>query len=131
MTYLQATILGFMQGISELFPVSSLGHSMILPKLCHWSLDQHNPFFLTFLVATHFATALVLLLFFWTDWKKIVGGLARSVAARKIDQHDTAAKLGWLLLVGTIPGRPARPGIGKTAAKLVCQPAICRHLPDL
>ena len=58
-TYFQAIIIGLMQGISELFPISSLGHSVILPKLLGWNLNQSDPLFLTFLVATHLATAIV------------------------------------------------------------------------
>ncbi|MGH2611684.1 MAG: undecaprenyl-diphosphate phosphatase [Rhabdochlamydiaceae bacterium] len=65
LTYFQAIIMGLVQGITELFPISSLGHSVILPTLLGWHIDQNNPFFLTFLVATHTATALVLFLFFW------------------------------------------------------------------
>lgn len=102
-TYFQALIMGLVQGISELFPVSSLGHSVILPKLLGWSLNQSDPFFVTFLVVTHFATALVLFLFFWKDWIKILKGLGRSLVDMKIKADDYYAKLGWLLVVGTIP----------------------------
>ena len=56
----QAIALGFLQGVTELFPVSSLGHSVVLPGLFRWRVDQDAGAFLTFLVATHFATALVL-----------------------------------------------------------------------
>ena len=101
--YFQAIILGALQGISELFPVSSLGHSVIFPRLFGWHINQSDPSFLTFLVATHFATAIVLFLFFWKDWWAILKGLGRSFQARQIDEHDTYAKLGWLLIVGTIP----------------------------
>jgi len=66
-SYFQAIVLGLLQGVSELFPVSSLGHSVILPKLVGWNINQNDPFFLTFLVATHLATALVLLGFYWKD----------------------------------------------------------------
>jgi undecaprenyl-diphosphatase len=101
-SYGQAALLGLLQGISELFPVSSLGHSVILPSLLGWDIHQNDDFFVTFLVATHLATALVLLAFFWRDWVRIVRGLARSLRARQIgDDHD--ARLGWLLIVGTVP----------------------------
>ena len=63
--YGQAIILGLLQGFSELFPISSLGHSVILPRLLGWDIHQNDDFFITFLVATHLATALVLLGFFW------------------------------------------------------------------
>ena len=102
-TYFQAIILGFLQGISELFPISSLGHSVIFPRLFGWNIHQDASYFLTFLVATHFATALVLFLFFWKDWKRILQGIFRSLKEREIKESDTDAKLGWLLVVGTIP----------------------------
>jgi undecaprenyl-diphosphatase len=102
-TYTQAVILGLLQGVSELFPVSSLGHSVILPKLFGWNIHQNDPYFITFLVATHLATAIVLLIFFWKDWVRIVKGMGRSLRDRGIDPADTDAKLGWLLVVGTIP----------------------------
>lgn len=102
-TYFQAAVLGLLQGISELFPISSLGHSVILPKLIGWNIDQHASFFLTFLVGTHLATAIVLFIFFCRDWMKILKGMGRSLARRQIDLNDHYARLGWLLVVGTIP----------------------------
>ncbi len=102
-SYFQAIVLGLLQGVSELFPVSSLGHSVILPKLLGWNIHQNDSFFITFLVATHFATALVLLGFFWQDWVRIVRGIGRSLRDRQIGVSDADAKLGWLLVVGTIP----------------------------
>jgi undecaprenyl-diphosphatase len=102
-SYVQAVILGLLQGVSELFPVSSLGHSVILPRLLGWHIHQNDSFFITFLVATHLATALVLLGFFWHDWVRIVRGLGRSLRDREIRADDADAKLGWLLIVGTIP----------------------------
>lgn len=99
----QAIIIGLIQGITELFPISSLGHSVIIPKLLHWNLNQGQPFFLTFLVATHLATAIVLFIFFYKEWVKIIKGLGRSLKERTIDKSDTYAKMGWLLVVGTIP----------------------------
>jgi undecaprenyl-diphosphatase len=102
-SYLQAAILGLVQGAAELFPVSSLGHSVVLPRLLGWDIHQNDDAFLTFLVATHLATALVLLVFFWRDWKRIVSGLGRSLRDREIAPGDGDARLGWLLVVGTIP----------------------------
>jgi undecaprenyl-diphosphatase len=102
-TYFQAVVLGLLQGFSELFPISSLGHSVVLPKLLGWDIQQTDKFFLNFLVATHLATALVLLGFFWRDWVRIVKGLVRSLRERQIRDEDTDARLGWLLVVGTIP----------------------------
>jgi undecaprenyl-diphosphatase len=102
-SYFQGAILGLLQGVSELFPISSLGHSVILPKLVGWNIHQNAPYFLTFLVATHLATALVLLGFFRRDWVRILKGLGRSLRDREIAAGDSDAKLGWLLVVGTIP----------------------------
>ena len=84
-SYLQAIILGALQGISEPFPISSLGHAVLLPKLLGWNIHQNDEYFLSFLVATHCATALVLFFFFLEDWKRIWFGFVRSVqrAARR------------------------------------------------
>ncbi|HEV3245461.1 MAG TPA: undecaprenyl-diphosphate phosphatase [Candidatus Paceibacterota bacterium] len=103
LTYAQAVILGLLQGVAELFPISSLGHSVLLPQLLNWQLDQTSPQFLAFIVATHLGTALVLLGFFWRDWVRIIAGIFRSLYMREIRNDDTYAKLGWLLVAGTIP----------------------------
>jgi undecaprenyl-diphosphatase len=100
-SYFQGAMLGLLQGVSELFPVSSLGHSVILPRLVGWNIHQSDPYFLSFLVATHIATALVLLGFFWRDWWRILKGFGRSLREREIADPD--ARLAWLLIVGTIP----------------------------
>jgi undecaprenyl-diphosphatase len=102
-SYFQAVILGLTQGIAEPFPISSLGHGVVLPRLFGWHIHQNDKFFLTFLVATHLATAIVLLLFFLKDWVQIVKGLWRSLQMREIRADDTYARLGWLLVAGTIP----------------------------
>lgn len=103
LSILQGMLLGAFQGVSELFPISSLGHSVILPQVLGWRVNEQDPFFLMFLVATHFATALVLLIFFWKDWMRILRGLGRSFREREIKESDHDAKLGWLLVAGTIP----------------------------
>jgi undecaprenyl-diphosphatase len=102
-SYSRALVIGLLQGVSELFPISSLGHSVILPRLLGWNIHQNDPYFITFLVATHLATALVLLWFFRRDWAQILKGLGRSLRDREIAPDDHHAKLGWLLVVGTIP----------------------------
>ena len=102
-TYFQAAILGLIQGVAELFPISSLGHSVILPSLFGWDIHQNDSYFLTFLVATHLATTIVLAVFFRADWWRILKGLGRSLRDRGIGADDADAKLGWLLVVGTIP----------------------------
>jgi undecaprenyl-diphosphatase len=102
-SYFQAVVLGLVQGVAEPFPISSLGHGVVLPRLAGWNIHQNDPFFLTFLVATHLATALVLLGLFWKDWVRIATGLWRSLQLREIREDDIDARLGWLLVVGTIP----------------------------
>jgi undecaprenyl-diphosphatase len=107
MTYLQAIIIGALQGISELFPVSSLGHSVLLPALLggSWarnlSLTAADSPYLAFIVAVHVATAIALLVFFRRDWVRIIGGFFTSVRHRRISTPDE--RLAWLLIVATIP----------------------------
>ncbi len=102
-SYAQAVVLGLIQGAAELFPVSSLGHSVIAPRLLGWDIHQSDDYFLTFLVATHLATALVLLGYFWRDWVRIARGLGRSLRDREVADGDSDARLGWLLVIGTVP----------------------------
>jgi undecaprenyl-diphosphatase len=102
-SYFQAVILGITQGVAEPFPISSLGHGVLLPGLAGWHIHQNDKFFLTFLVATHLGTALTLLGLFWADWVRIVKGLWRSLAIREIRTDDVDARLGWRLVAATIP----------------------------
>jgi undecaprenyl-diphosphatase len=103
-SYFQAVILGLVQGVSEPFPISSLGHAVIIPGLAGWTFQSaDNDQFLTFLVATHLATAIVLFAIFFEDWKRIAKGFVRSVQAREISAEDPSARLAWVLIVGTIP----------------------------
>jgi undecaprenyl-diphosphatase len=101
-SYLQAIVLGALQGISEPFPISSLGHAVLLPKLLGWDIHQNDDYFLSFLVATHCATALVLFVYFFEDWKRIWFGFVRSVKGRSTPR-DLDARLAWVIIVGTIP----------------------------
>ena len=107
LSYAEAIVVGLLQGVSELFPVSSLGHSVLLPALVGgpWARDldmtaPHSPY-LSVLVAMHVATALALVVFFWRDWVRIAGGVVTSVRDRRISTPDQ--RLAWLLVVGTIP----------------------------
>lgn len=103
LSYPETILLGALQGVAELFPVSSLGHTVLIPAILHWQIDTGSDTYLSFLVLTHLATALVLVVFFWRDWIRIIAGVLRSLARREIAVDDTYAKLGWLLIVGTIP----------------------------
>jgi len=106
LTFFQAIVLGVLQGVTELFPVSSLGHSVILPQLLGWSdvvaaQSAQESYFLAFLVGLHVATALALLFFYRATWARIAPGMIASVRTRRIETAD--ARLGWLLVVATIP----------------------------
>jgi undecaprenyl-diphosphatase len=101
-SYLQAIVLGALQGISEPFPISSLGHAVLLPRLLGWDIHQNDDYFLSFLVATHCATALVLFIYFFEDWKRIWFGFVRSVKGRATPR-DLDSRLAWIIIVGTIP----------------------------
>jgi undecaprenyl-diphosphatase len=107
LSYLEAIVVGAFQGVSELFPVSSLGHSVLVPALVggRWARDldvsaPQSPY-LAFIVGLHVATAAALLVFFWRDWLRIVSGLISSVRYRRI--RSSSERLAWLLVSGTIP----------------------------
>jgi undecaprenyl-diphosphatase len=96
----QAIVLAVIQGVTELFPVSSLGHAVILPHLFGWTIDQSAPTFLPFLVLLHVGTALALLVYFWRDWWLLLSSLVR----RDGDGAQAESRRVLLLLVlGTIP----------------------------
>lgn len=106
MSYFQAIFIGLLQGVTELFPISSLGHSVLVPSVLGWDniaqgQSADESFYLSFLVGLHAATAIALVVYFWRDWHRIVVGLLTSVAHRRIDTPD--ARLGWALIIGTIP----------------------------
>ena len=106
LTFFQAIVLGVLQGVTELFPVSSLGHSVILPQILGWSdvvaaQSAAESYFLAFLVGLHVATALALLFFYRSTWARIVRGLGTTLRTRRIETPDQ--RLGWLLVVATVP----------------------------
>jgi len=117
MTYLQAIVIALVQGVTELFPVSSLGHSVLVPAWIGGSwetlvtqssqADSASSFYLAFIVALHCATALALLWFFRTDWVRIVRGFfrsaIRSVRERAFVVRDADERLAWLIVLATIP----------------------------
>jgi undecaprenyl-diphosphatase len=106
MSYLQAIVIGILQGISELFPISSLGHSVLLPAFLGWhnlsgAQTANESFYLAFLVGLHVATAIALLIYFRQTWRRIILGFFRTLRRRKIETPDE--RLAWLLIVATIP----------------------------
>jgi undecaprenyl-diphosphatase len=102
MNLLQSIVISILQGISELFPVSSLGHAVILPKLLHWNIDETSPTWLAFLVALHIGTAVALLVYFREDWVSVIRAFVRSVQTGQLSEdHDQ--RLAWMVVLGTIP----------------------------
>jgi len=93
--------MGLLQGASELFPVSSLGHAVLVPSLLHWSFKQSDPSFLPFLVLLHLGTATALLVLYRVEWVAIIRGFI-SAAFRGSIGNDSE-RLAMLLMVGTIP----------------------------
>jgi undecaprenyl-diphosphatase len=107
LSYLEAVVVGAFQGVTELFPVSSLGHSVLIPALVggQWARDldvsaPESPY-LAFIVGLHVATAAALLLFYWRNWVRIIGGFGTSIRYRRI--RTPAERLAWLVVIGTIP----------------------------
>lgn len=107
LSYFQALILGFVQGVTELFPVSSLGHSVLIVNLFGWhnlsdqQTARHSPF-LSLLVMMHVATAIALIIFYRREWQRIIIGFFRSLQTKNV-ATDSDAKLAWLLIAATIP----------------------------
>lgn len=107
LSWLEAGVVGAMQGVAELFPISSLGHSVLLPAVVggSWARDLNvrtpeSPY-LAFIVGLHVATAIALIVYFWRDWIRIIGGLFSSIARREVRTADQ--RLAWLLILATIP----------------------------
>ena len=100
MSALQAIVIAILQGATELFPVSSLGHAVVLPALLHWRIDEHAPEFLPFLVMLHLGTATALLVYFWHDWWSLAVGVLGIASA-----HQTAEsrRVFLLIVIATIP----------------------------
>lgn len=108
MTFLQAIVIGFIQGVAELFPISSLGHTVIVPafiggswaRLVTQEARPESPY-LAFVVGLHVATALALIAYFWRDWVRIIKGFLSSLAKRRAETADERA--AWFVIVATIP----------------------------
>jgi undecaprenyl-diphosphatase len=107
LTYLEAAVVGLVQGVSELFPVSSLGHNVLIPALVggSWARDLNvadaNSPYLAFIVGMHVATAIALLIYFWRDWIRIIGGFFSSIRHREVQTRDQ--RMAWMIILATIP----------------------------
>ena len=107
LTYLEASVVGLIQGVTELFPVSSLGHNVLIPALLggSWATDLNvaspeSPY-LAFIVGMHVATAIALLIYFWRDWIRIIKGFFTSIRHLRVETTDQ--KLAWMVILATIP----------------------------
>jgi undecaprenyl-diphosphatase len=101
-TFVQAMILAVLQGVSELFPVSSLGHTVLIPALLRWHVDESSESFLAFVVVLHLGTALALIAFYREEWVRIVRALVASIVRGRFTD-DADERTAWLLVAGTIP----------------------------
>lgn len=116
-TYPEALVIGLVQGVTELFPISSLGHSVIIPALVggSWAQDlsvsaSESPY-LAFIVGLHVATAAAMILYFWRDWLRIIKGFFGSLAhvvspaegTRRFEPQTTEQRLAWMIILATIP----------------------------
>ena len=128
LTYPEAIVIGALQGVTELFPVSSLGHSVLLPAWLggRWAQDLNvstpeSPY-LAFIVGLHVATAAALLVFFWRDWVRIITGFYTSLRYRRI--RTTDERLAWMIIIATIPV-----GIAGLALEHVFRTVLGRPIP--
>ena len=106
LTYFRSIVIGLVQGVTELFPISSLGHSVLLPAIFGWNdlvkgQSASESGYLAFLVGLHVATALALIVYFWRDWLNIIRGGFATLGKRRIETGDE--RLFWLLVIATIP----------------------------
>jgi len=105
-TYFQAIVLGILQGATELFPISSLGHTVLFPTLFGWNSvvrfqsESESPW-LAFVVMLHVGSALGLLFYYRRDWVEIVGAFLRTLSTRRIETSNE--RLAWLIIVASIP----------------------------
>ena len=117
LTYPEAGLIGLIQGVTELFPISSLGHSVLIPALIggSWSQDltvskAESPY-LAYIVGLHVATALAMIIYFWRDWVRIIGAFFASVkhviapepGTERWEPQTTDQKLAWMIVLATIP----------------------------
>jgi undecaprenyl-diphosphatase len=119
----QAFWLALLQGTTEILPVSSLGHGVILPTLLGWHVDQESPTFLPFFVVLHLGTATALLVFFRREWAGVIRGFFRTLTTRKL-RGDPDGRLAWLLLAGTVPGGIVGLVFEKTLSANFARPAL-------
>jgi undecaprenyl-diphosphatase len=95
-------VLAVLQGVSELFPISSLGHTVLIPALFRWGVDEGSESFLAFVVVLHLGTAVALIAFYRTEWAALVRAFVGTIVRGRITD-DPAERTVWLLVAGTVP----------------------------
>jgi undecaprenyl-diphosphatase len=126
-TTFQAVVLGAIQGITELFPISSLGHTVILPNLFGWSnivawqSETESPW-LAFVVMLHVGSAIGLLIYFWRDWVEIITAFFRTLGKRRVE--TTAEKLAWLIIAASIPTGILGIALERVARQATAKPEV-------
>src|SRR4051812_10968602 len=136
-SYFQAIVIGLLQGVTELFPISSLGHSVLVPAWLGWdhivsAQSADESFYLAFVVALHVATALALLVYFRHEWARIIAGFLRTLRTRQLETADE--RIAWLLVVATIPAGLTGLALEHALRTLFAKPlaaAICLTLNGL
>ncbi len=105
-SYFQAIVLGVLQGVTELFPISSLGHTVLFPTLFGWNKlvdaqSEPESFWLALVVMLHVGSALGLLVYFWREWVKIIRAFFRTLRTRRVE--TSTERLAWLIIAASIP----------------------------
>jgi undecaprenyl-diphosphatase len=120
---IEALLLALLQGVTELFPISSLGHTVVIPALVGWNIDQAAVTFLPFVVMLHLGTAAALLVYFWREWLTILDALIRSVIRGRLSD-DPEEHVAWMVVLATIPAAVLGLFFEKQLKVLFSAPAI-------
>jgi undecaprenyl-diphosphatase len=126
-SYFQAIVLGLLQGVTELFPISSLGHTVLFPTLFGWNAlvhaqSQKESFWLAFVVMLHVGSAIGLLIYYRRDWVEIIGAFFRTLSTRRIETPNE--RLAWLIIVASIPAGIIGLALEKELRTLTAKPEV-------
>src|ERR1700722_19005546 len=130
-SYFQAIVLGVLQGVTELFPISSLGHTVLFPTLFGWNKlvdaqSESESFLLAFVVMLHVGSAIGLLIYYWSDWVQIVKAFFRTLGKRRAE--TSTERLAWLIIVASIPAGVFGLGFAHQLRPLTAKPEIAAML---
>ena len=143
LTYAEAGVIGLLQGITELFPVSSLGHAVLIPAIIggQWAQDldvsaAESPY-LAFIVGLHVATATAMIIYFWRDWLRIIKAFFASIGhviapapgTRRFQPQGTDQMLAWMIILATIPVGLAGVALEHTFRTVFSKPLLTAYVP--